>query len=56
MQDYEKTIYLAHPPTGTWTSGPNILYDWKDSFDAVEKYQKMGWTVTGPYKLVEKDD
>lgn len=54
MKDYKKRIWIAEAPAGVWSSGPRVVYDLPGEREAaLAGYDRMDWTVTGPYLLEE---
>jgi hypothetical protein len=54
-----KECYIATAPPGKWSSGPSVIYTgvegekWTEVLDG---YRKDGWTVLGPYKLMDASE
>lgn len=44
-------IWIATAPTGTWSSGPSVIYDEGTADPILDQYREMGWEVAGPYVL-----
>lgn len=52
MKRYQRRIWLAWAPAGTWSSGPLVIYDLNDPQVTIAEYEAVGWSVIGPYDYV----
>ena len=53
MLDPVSRLWIARPPAGVWSSGPEIIEEFQgsDHERCIRLYRGMGWRIDGPYVL-----